>query len=179
MFSITELFNGSGPLGQVPMIEIWIVAMLGLMAAFLYDYSNSTFRKNALPNRLYRDLPEQCLKLFIGTVGVVKDCHRSFNLDICRDECVCDSRNISEPSFGEDHNLFSAISLSAIAGETGHALKRNWMEYDNAKGVCLRDHSGKISSGHCSIIRNVIPIRSRIRSLLKLIGRYEKGDYHQ
>jgi hypothetical protein len=197
------LFNKYGVVSQAQKTEIGIVVMLGLTTAFLFDYSYSNFGKKAFPYRCFSMVPGQFLKLFLKTIGVVKDClstnpygvvdrvvNQSFNPEwqaANRDESmIYDLGRISENSFGVDHNSFLMILIFAIAGSKrsdliqfgrnsiGHAFKENKTEDHDLTNDRRCANSGKIPVIRYSNSRKLIPVGSL--APLKQTGLYEKGD---
>lgn len=199
-FTGTKSFEENGAFSQAQKIEIGIAAILGLTAAFFFDYSYSNFGKKAFPCRYFHIVPEQFFKLFFKTIGVIKDCLQSFNPDrqfANQDKSIMyDSGRISEKLFGVDHNLFLMILIFAIAGpkdpdwiqssgdKTGYAFSEwipsgedNKTEDNDAKSNRLCVHSGRISLSRYPINREMIPVGSQ--PPLKQTGLYEKGDCYQ
>jgi hypothetical protein len=174
------LFNKYGEFSQVHKTGIGIRAIFGLIAIFFYNYSSCTFGKESFPRRRGIPMPEQFLKLFFKTIGVVKDRPQSLCLDrqpASQGESVMyNSGNLSEYSFGKDHNLFLMILFFAIVHE-GYPIEENKTEEDDTSQSRLCRHSDKIPLNQYSITRNEIPVGSL--TPLKQTGIYEKGDRYQ
>ncbi len=192
VFSFTgrKLFNKYGAVSQAQKIDLGIAAVLGLITVSFFDYSYSNFGKKAFPYWYFNMVPEQFLKLFFKTIGVVKDCLQSFNPNLFWDESIMyDSGRISEDPFGVDHNLFFMILIFAIADskdsdwiqisrtKIGYAFKENKTEDNDLTNDRLCPHSGKIPVRRYSNIRDLVPVGSL--PPLKQTGNYEKGDCYQ
>lgn len=154
------------------------VMSFGMIAAIFSDYlplGNRTF-----PSRNDNAVPEQFLKLFFKTIGVVRDCLQSFTLNSYWDKSVmCDPGRSSGDPFLRNHCTRSMILFLATTGKIGYAFKEDKSEDEDLPRNRLYGCSGKISLIRYRTNRMVIPVCSQIRSPLKQTGLYEKGDYHQ
>jgi len=178
------LFNKHGAFGQTREIKIEFITLLGLIAAFFPDYSDSNFGNETFPYRYDGVVPEKFLKLFFKTVGVVRDCVRSFSPHW---KVACGEKSVmyypeesSGDQFKENHNLSLVVLFFSFARD-GYTFKKN--------GTSKWSHSGKDENPHLKCLHHYsgrTPLsrhqtsRNSACSLppLKEIGHYEKGDYY-
>ncbi len=164
--------------------------MLGLIGTIFFDYSCSNPGKKAFPYRYFLTVPEQFSNLIFKTIGVLKDCRRSFSSrPFWNHSAKFDSGRISEESIGGDYNSFPRVLAFTMAGlgdlnrallswiSSNYAFEENKVKDDGVLSINLFSYSGRIPGRWYSDNRNLVPVGGL--TPYKQTGLYEKGDCYQ